>query len=271
MENMIQTFTNSEFGELEVLRDGDKFYFPATECAKILGYSNPYSAVLRHCTGDPLLKREGVSLTTNQHGATTEQYVSTNYISEGNLYRLIIRSKLESARRFESWVFDEVLPTIRKHGAYIMPELLEELQRNTEKNAELLAILAKEQREKFALAEKNAALEKEMLLAKPKLSYYDIILQNPKTVAITLIAKDYGMSAMALNDYLHEQGIQYKVSGTWALYQCYADNGYTQTFTRIGRGNGVYVHMRWTQKGRLFLYNLLKAEGILPKIERAGA
>lgn len=79
------------------------------------------------------------------------------------------------------------------------------------------------------------------------------------------------MSAMALNDYLHEQGIQYKVSGTWALYQCYADNGYTQTFTRIGRGNGVYVHMRWTQKGRLFLYNLLKSEGILPKIERAGA
>lgn len=263
MENMIQTFTNSEFGELEVVQIGNKFYFPATETAEKLGYKNPRKAVMDHCVEDGVTFRYSID--------TLNRSQEKKYIDEGNLYRLIVKSKLESARKFEKWVFDEVLPTIRKHGAYIMPELLEELQRNTEKNAELLAILAKEQREKFALAEKNAALEKEMLLAKPKLSYYDIILQNPKTVAITLIAKDYGMSAIALNDYLHEQGIQYKVSGTWALYQCYADNGYTQTFTRIGRGNGVYVHMRWTQKGRLFLYNLLKSEGILPKIERAGA
>lgn len=263
MENMIQTFTNSEFGELEVVQIGNKFYFPATETAEKLGYKNPRKAVMDHCVEDGVTFRYSIDALNRSQ--------EKKYIDEGNLYRLIVKSKLESARKFEKWVFDEVLPTIRKHGAYVMPELLEELQRNTEKNAELLAILAKEQREKFALAEKNAALEKEMLLAKPKLSYYDIILQNPKTVAITLIAKDYGMSAMALNDYLHEQGIQYKVSGTWALYQCYADNGYTQTFTRIGRGNGVYVHMRWTQKGRLFLYNLLKSEGILPKIERAGA
>ena len=263
MENMIQTFTNSEFGELEVVQIGNKFYFPATETAEKLGYKNPRKAVMDHCVEDGVTFRYSIDALNRSQ--------EKKYIDEGNLYRLIVKSKLESARKFEKWVFDEVLPTIRKHGAYIMPELLEELQRNTEKNAELLAILAKEQREKFALAEKNAALEKEILLAKPKLSYYDIILQNPKTVAITLIAKDYGMSAMALNDYLHEQGIQYKVSGTWALYQCYADNGYTQTFTRIGRGNGVYVHMRWTQKGRLFLYNLLKSEGILPKIERAGA
>ena len=263
MENMIQTFTNSEFGELEVVQIGNKFYFPATETAEKLGYKNPRKAVMDHCVEDGVTFRYSIDALNRSQ--------EKKYIDEGNLYRLIVKSKLESARKFEKWVFDEVLPTIRKHGAYIMPELLEELQRNTEKNAELLAILAKEQREKFALAEKNAALEKEMLLAKPKLSYYDIILQNPKTVAITLIAKDYGMSAIALNDYLHEQGIQYKVSGTWALYQCYADNGYTQTFTRIGRGNGVYVHMRWTQKGRLFLYNLLKSEGILPKIERAGA
>ena len=263
MENMIQTFTNSEFGELEVVQIGNKFYFPATETAEKLGYKNPRKAVMDHCVEDGVTFRYSIDALNRSQ--------EKKYIDEGNLYRLIVKSKLESARKFEKWVFDEVLPTIRKHGAYIMPELLEELQRNTEKNAELLAILAKEQREKFALAEKNAALEKEMLLAKPKLSYYDIILQNPKTVAITLIAKDYGMSAIALNDYLHEQGIQYKVSGTWALYQCYADNGYTQTFTRIGRGNGVYVHMRWTQKGRLFLYNLLKSEGILPKIEIAGA
>jgi prophage antirepressor-like protein len=67
-------------------------------------------------------------LTTNQHGVTTEQVVSIKYIDEGNLYRLIIRSKKPEARAFEKWVFDIVLPSIRKHGAYITPELLDELQ-----------------------------------------------------------------------------------------------------------------------------------------------
>lgn len=277
MENKIQTFYNNEFGELEVIQSNDKFWFPATKCAKILGYTNPQKAIRDHCKG------VNESFTPSQGGIQ-----KTKIISEGDLYRLIIRSKMESAQKFESWVFDEVIISIRKHGAYIMPELLEELQKNTEKNAQLLKTLAMEQRERILLEERNRALKTKaeqlqmentkleskakrlsdkLEVATPKLSYYDKILDNPEAVAVTLIAKDYGMTAMAFNAMLHDFGIQYRVSGTWELYQTYADNGYTHGnvhFTRTGRTK---MHTCWTQKGRLFLYEFLKGYGILPKIE----
>lgn len=116
--NELQVFKNSEFGELRVIELDGKVYFPATACAKILGYSNPHDAVKRHCKREECVKHEGVSQTTNQHGKTTQQVVSTNYISEGNLYRLIVSSKLPSAEKFEHWIFDEVLSSIRKTGGY---------------------------------------------------------------------------------------------------------------------------------------------------------
>ncbi len=275
MENAIQSFTNTEFGELEILQEGDKFWFPATKCAQILGYSNPYKAILDHCKKYGLTKREGVFLKRNKDGSTMEQVNSANYISEGNLYRLICRSKLESAERFEYWVFEDVLPSIRKHGAYISPEVLEELQKNTEKNAELLATLATEQRNRLRLEDENRRLsEAERTLratveiTQPKATYYDLILENPDAVPVTLIAKDYGYSAVKFNALLHEYKIQFAVGGTWELYQEYADCGYTHNnvhYTKTGHNK---VHMCWTQKGRFFLYDFLKKEGILPKIEQ---
>ena len=275
MENAIQSFTNTEFGELEILQEGDKFWFPATKCAQILGYSNPYKAILDHCKKYGLTKREGVFLKRNKDGSTMEQVNSANYISEGNLYRLICRSKLESAERFEYWVFEDVLPSIRKHGAYISPEVLEELQKNTEKNAELLATLATEQRNRLRLEDENRRLsEAERTLratveiTQPKATYYDLILENPDAVPVTLIAKDYGYSAVKFNALLHEYKIQFAVGGMWELYQEYADCGYTHNnvhYTKTGRNK---VHMCWTQRGRLFLYEFLKKEGILPKIEQ---
>ena len=275
MENAIQSFTNTEFGELEILQEGDKFWFPATKCAQILGYSNPYKAILDHCKKYGLTKREGVFLKRNKDGSTMEQVNSANYISEGNLCRLICRSKLESAERFEYWVFEDVLPSIRKHGAYISPEVLEELQKNTEKNAELLATLATEQRNRLRLEDENRRLsEAERTLratveiTQPKATYYDLILENPDAVPVTLIAKDYGYSAVKFNALLHEYKIQFAVGGTWELYQEYADCGYTHNnvhYTKTGHNK---VHMCWTQKGRLFLYDFLKKEGILPKIEQ---
>ncbi len=86
-----------------------KPYFPATTCAKILGYSNPRKAILDHCKEDGVTKRDVVFQTTNQHGVTSNQTVSKKFISEGNLYRLITHSKLPTVERFEKWVFDEVL------------------------------------------------------------------------------------------------------------------------------------------------------------------
>lgn len=273
METNIQVFTSTEFGELGILQEGDKFWFPASECAVKLGYSTPRDAVKRHCPH--VVKRDmGVQTGVKSDGSAAEQTVGKNFIPEGDLYRLIIRSKLDSAQRFESWVFDEVLPSIRRHGAYVMPELLEELQRNTEKNAKLLADLAAEQRSRIRLEETNRALEaeKKSLLsaveeAKPKVSYYDLILQNPAAVPVTLIAKDYGYSAVRFNALLHEFGIQYSVGGTWELYQDYADRGYTHGNVYMTKEGHTKMHTCWTQKGRLFLYGFLKASGIVPKVE----
>ncbi len=279
MENKIERYVHEEFGELDIICEDEKFWFPATKCAEILGYRNTRDAVLRHCKG--VVKHDMV---------TTRGVQQKSYIPEGDLYRLIIRSKLESAQRFEAWVFDTILPSIRKHGAFIMPELLDELQKNTEKNAELLKTLAAEQRKRIATENRNRELTKEVedcklvavqfettakLLAetleevKPKVSYYDTILQNPEAVPVTLIAKDYGMPAVRFNRLLHDLHIQFAVGGTWELYQEYAGHGYTHGNVHYTRGGHLKMHTCWTQKGRLFLYEFLKENGILPKIEVA--
>lgn len=106
----------------------------------------------------------------------------------------------------------------------------------------------------------------------PKASYYDVILNCTDAISTSVIAKDYGKSAIWMNNYLHEKGVQFKQDTVWLLYQKYADKGYTCTKTYPVSGNDgrqhSKVHTYWTQKGRIFIYELLKADGILPTIER---
>lgn len=106
----------------------------------------------------------------------------------------------------------------------------------------------------------------------PKATYYDLILQCPSLLSVTEIAKDYGLSAKGLNKILHDNGIQYSQSGVWFLYAKYQDKGYTSTktqnYNRPDGTQGSRVHTYWTQKGRLFLYGLLKDLGHLPLVER---
>lgn len=106
----------------------------------------------------------------------------------------------------------------------------------------------------------------------PKASYYDMILQCKDLISVTEIAKDYGMSAKTFNKKLHELGIQYKQSGIWFLYAKYQSRGYTKTktqnYSKPDGTQGAKTHMYWTQVGRLFLYDLLKHNNILPMIER---
>ena len=112
--NDLQIFNNAEFGEFSLLEENGKLFFPATLCAEVLGYSNPRDAILKHCKG--VVKRDVLT-----DGGTQD----TNFIPEGDLYRLIARSKLPAAERFERWVFDEVLPSIRRAGRYAMPTVPE--------------------------------------------------------------------------------------------------------------------------------------------------
>ena len=102
----------------------------------------------------------------------------------------------------------------------------------------------------------------------PKSTYYDLVLQNKSLLSVTKIAKDYGKSAIWLNTKLHEYGIQFKQGDQWFLYQRYAQNGYTQSDTHVIDDTHSRMNTKWTQKGRLFIYDTLKAHGILPLIEQ---
>ena len=250
--NQIQQFHNEEFGSLDILMIDGKPYFPATECAIVLGYRNPHDAISKHCRY--LAKREV------PHPQSRAKRISRNFIPEGDLYRLIIRSKLPAAERFATWVFDEVLPTIRKHGAYATYDTLDELLRSPKFAQDLIKNLEQER-------EKSAVLQQLTTELAPKALYCDLILQCKNTVPVSLIAKDYGMSAASFNAMLHDLGIQYKTGGTWLLYQKYAGNGYTHTRTyRVGE-KVADLHTCWTQKGRLFLYEFLRDFGFLPLME----
>ncbi|MCL2409609.1 MAG: phage antirepressor KilAC domain-containing protein [Oscillospiraceae bacterium] len=257
MKNQVQKFYNEEFGPLEILLIDDKPYFPATECAKVLGYKDPAKAVRMHCKGVD-------KMATPSAGGIQ----MTNYIPEGDLYRLIIRSKLPAVERFERWVFDELIPTIRKYGAYVTADTLDEMLRNP-KFAESLMRKLKEEREKNAeLMELNEELTEFAEELAPKALYCDTILQSENLIPVSLIAKDYGYSAVGFNNLLHELRIQFKIGGCWLLYQEYAKKGYTQTRTYYVKKKASVIHTYWTQKGRLFLYETLKRHGIFPLIEK---
>ena len=110
---------------------------------------------------------------------------------------------------------------------------------------------------------------------KPKATYYDLVLACPDALPITVIAKDYGWSGKRMNKFLQEKKVQYKLGDTWLLYAEYADKGYTKSETVSYKGkNGddhSKVHTKWTQKGRLFIYELMKAAGYLPIVEKEAA
>ena len=129
--------------------------------------------------------------------------------------------------------------------------------------------LLESEKEKEKLRLENSQQKQQLIEYEPKVTYYDLVLKSPNLLTITQIAKDYGKSGQWLNKFLNEQGVQYKQSGTWLLYQKYAQMGYTKSETYIDEETGfTKLNTKWTQKGRLFIYDLLKSNGYLPLIER---
>jgi phage antirepressor YoqD-like protein len=182
-------------------------------------------------------------------------------VNESGLYSVIFFSRKPEAKQFKRKVTHEVLPSIRKHGMYATDELLN--------NPDLL--IEALQRLKLERAEKEKA-QKELEIAKPKVSYYDTILNSKSLLPISVIAKDYGKSAQWLNNFLHKQGIQYRQGKTWLPYQKYSEKGYTQSKTHSHQDSDgetrSSTHTYWTQKGRVFIYELLKEHGHLPVVEQ---
>ena len=252
---------NFENSEVRTLTIENEPYFVGKDVATVLGYSNPRKALLDHIDEED--KLDGVTI-RDSIGREQKPVV----INESGLYSLILSSKLPTAKKFKRWVTSEVLPSIRRNGMYVTDELI------ANPDLAIKAFMAlKEEREKTkALNETVAVQTQQIAELKPKASYYDVVLNCKDLISVTEIAKDYGKTAQWLNNILHEEGIQYKQGNKiWLLYKKYADKGYTNTKTQTFNDSDGKVHTKvhtyWTQKGRLFIYDLLKKQCVLPLIE----
>lgn len=199
----MEIFNNAEFGSVRIIEENGSFLFCASDVAKALGYSNVHSALQRHCKG--VVKRDTVTSTRGIQALT--------YIPEGDVYRLIVHSKLPSAERFERWVFDEVLPSLRRNGIYITDPLVRQFARDPD----------------FAHAVVDALYEQTDRVNElaPKASYFDAFVDPGDAVPIRIAAKQLGVS---------EHWLVRLLVGCRMLYRCngrlvpYADRRFRGMF-----------------------------------------
>lgn len=258
--NEVQIFEHEMFGTVRTVKVNGKILFCGKDVASALGYNNPTKAVTAHCKG---VSKVGIPTKGGKQ--------NLNFISEGDIYRLVVSSKLPEAEKFESWVFDEVIPQIKETGGYIP---MATAQTTPMSDEEIMA-------RALMIAQKTIEIKNQELVTanntiqelKPKADYTDLVLQSKSLLNVTQIAQDYGMSAVAFNRLLEELDIQYrdKRTGQWILKAKYKKLGWVgSTSTNITRSDGtpdVAVHTKWTQTGRLGLYEILKKNGHIPVME----
>ncbi len=258
----LQIFKNAEFGSIRTMTLNGEPYFVGRDVAEILGYANASKAVLAHVDEEDKTFLM-LDIADSKNGNVPVGQSKTALINESGLYSLILGSKLPGAKKFKRWVTSEVLPAIRKHGLYAVDEVLA----NPDMLIQALMELKQERENNKTLQQLVAVQNQQITEMKPKASYYDVVLNCKDLVAISVIAKDYGWTANHMNQYLHEKGVQFRQGKKiWLLYQKYAEMGYTSTKTHSYSGSDGTPHSRphtyWTQKGRLFIYGLLKEDGI---------
>ena len=240
-----------------VMKDGNPWWVRKDVCS-VLEIGNSRDVMARLDSDE-----KGVDIIDTPGG---KQEVSI--INESGLYSVILVSRKPEAKKFKRWVTHEVLPSIRRHGLYATDELLA----NPDFLIQALQELKAERAKNVELTTTISIQEQQIAEMKPKASYYDVVLNCKDAVSITTIAKDYGKSGRWFNEYLHNLGVQFRQGKIWLLYQKYAQHGYTTTKTHTYLGNDGTMHSKvhtyWTQKGRLFIYELLKDHGILPLIEQ---
>jgi prophage antirepressor-like protein len=185
----LQIFNNAEFGSIRTLMINDEPYFVGKDVAESLGYSNTKDALTTHVDAEDKMviqRSENTTFEIPNRGLTV--------INESGLYSLVFSSKMPNAKKFKRWVTSEVLPTIRKHGVYAVDELLNDPDM-------LIAALTKlkvEREKTNALMATVAVQNQQIVEMKPKASYYDVVLNCKDLVAISVIAKDYGWSAVVV-------------------------------------------------------------------------
>jgi prophage antirepressor-like protein len=249
--NELQLFSRPEFGSVRTYIEPDgTVLFCASDIAKALGYSNVWDAVSRHCKG--VVKREGVSETKNQYGITTKQTVTMSFIPEGDIYRLTARSQLPSAEKFESWIFDEVLPSIRSTGGYTAFKIPQTYSEALE--AHLNEV------------KKNERLAQQIVADKPYTTFAKAIETTRDTMYITdyakLVQNTYkGLGRNILFRLLRDKHVFYYSNGSNLPMQEYISRGYfvvkESTYTQNGI-TATRVTTMITGKGQIWLSNKLE-------------
>lgn len=253
MNQLSKVFNNRELRIIE--KDGEA-WFVGKDVADILDYKEAHKAIARHSDEEDRIKHP---IQTN--GGIQDSWI----VNESGLYSLILSSKMPDAKKFKRWVTSEVIPSIRKHGAYMTNETIEQALLNPDTLIQLATNLKEERTQRLIAEQRVNELQ-------PKADYYDSILKNKSLMTISIIAKNYGMSATKMNELLHDLGVQYKQSKTWLLYGKHQDKGYTHTeMIGVKGSDNLKPSTKWTQKGHIFIYELLKKNGILPLIERKEA
>ena len=236
--NQMEIFKNPEFGSIRTFEQDGKVLFCGLDIAVALGYSNPRDALRRHCKG--VVKRD-----TLTEGGPQQ----LSFIPEGDVYRLIVHSKLPSAERFERWVFDEVLPSIRKHGAYITREKLWEVATSPEAMMKLCSDLLAEREENAALREENAMLE-------GTAAFYDLFIDLKHSTNLRTTAKELGVPERRFVRFLLEQRFVYRApSGNVLPYAKPANDGLFTVKDYCNHGHtGSYTLV--TPQGKLYFAQL---------------
>ena len=246
--NQMEIFKNPEFGSVRVIEENGKYLFCGVDVAKALGYTKPQNAIDRHC---PHALKRGIGVQTGKKadGTPAVQMVEMLFIPEGDVYRLIVHSKLPSAERFERWVFDEVLPSIRKHGAYMTKEKLWEVATSPEALMKLCSDLLAER-------EKNAALLADNARLKGKAAYYDLFIDLHHSTNLRTTAKELVVPERQFVRFLLEQRFVYRTpSGCVLPYAKSSNEGLfcVKDYYRNGH-SGSYTLV--TPKGKLYFADL---------------
>ncbi|MDD4972602.1 MAG: phage antirepressor KilAC domain-containing protein [Paludibacter sp.] len=252
--NEIKIFSSHQFGEIRtaINENGDPLFCLNDLCLNI-GINNSRAVKSRLDEGD----------VSQIDTPTTSGVQSMTFVNESGMYDVIIRSDSENAKPFRKWVTSEVLPAIRKHGGYLTSQKVEEALMNPDILIRLATELKTERQEKERLQVISTLQAKELKDQAPKAEYYDSVLDSEDLIATTLIAKDLGMSAVALNKKLFNLNIIYRCQGTWVVTAKYQALGYakSKSFPHLGNDGQMHtsIFFYWTQKGREFIIKKLTA------------
>jgi prophage antirepressor-like protein len=231
--NELKVFQNEMFGSVRMVNVDGKPYAVANDVAIALGYAKPNNAINTHCKAT--LKQ---GILTN--GGNQEMVL----IPQGDILRLAVKCNLEGAEKFESWIFDEVVPSVINNGMYATEVTVDKMLNDPDFAINLLTKL-KEERVARIEAEKTNA----------------ILMHINKTYTATELAKELGFkSANELNKILGDKKIQFKQNNTWVMYSKYADCGYTEIKQGVTDGGYTYYDRRFTQLGREFIIKLLNKD-----------